>query len=319
MSELQRSNTIYQPAVALDTAVGIIDGGQDSRLALIRPIRPIKWTAQGLCLLLCAFWFPIAPAMAQAVDPAPGPTAEAQIIDKPDAQVPLDLQFRDESGQPVKLGDYFQPNRPVLLIMVYFGCPYLCGASLNGLTEAVRKIDLQPGKQFEIVTVSFDPKEGPALAAAKKANYIKSLGKPEAVAGWHFLTSSDPAAGHTLGDAVGFGYRLNPETGQYLHQAGIYLCTPAGRVSRVERGVHFDAEVLRDSLIHAAEGKISSGLFGVALACGLAHFDAQTGKYTWAAMAIMRVTGITTLLLLASAIGLMVYRESRKEVEQGIL
>ncbi len=175
--------------------------------------------------------------MAQADDPTPGPTAGAKIIDKPDAQVPLDLQFRDESGQPVKLGDYFQPNRPVLLIMVYFGCPQLCSLSLNGVTEAVRKIDLQPGKQFEIVTVSFNPKEGPELAAAKKANYIKSLGKPEAAAGWHFLTSSDPAAAKTLGDAIGFGYRLNPETGQYLHQAGIYLCTPEGRVSRVEQGV----------------------------------------------------------------------------------
>ena len=175
--------------------------------------------------------------MAQADDSTPGPTAGAKIINKPDAQVPLDLQFSDESGQTVKLGDYFQPNRPVLLIMVYFGCPQLCSLSLNGVTEAVRKIDLQPGKQFEIVTVSFNPKEGPELAAAKKANYIKSLGKPEAAAGWHFLTSSDPAAAKTLGDAIGFGFRLNPETGQYLHEAGIYLCTPEGRVSRVEQGV----------------------------------------------------------------------------------
>jgi protein SCO1/2 len=269
-------------------------------------------------ILLCALLLSVAPAMAQANDPAPGPTAGAKIINKPDAQVPLDLQFSDESGQPVKLGNYFQPNRPVLLIMVYFGCPQLCSLSLNGVTEAVRKIDLQPGRQFEIVTVSFNPKEGPALAAAKKANYIKSLGKPEAAAGWHFLTSSDPAAARTLGETIGFGFRLDPQTGLYLHQAGIYLCTPEGRVSRVEQGVQFDAEVLRDSLIHASQGKISSGLFGVALACGIVHFDLQTGKYTWAAMTIMRVTGITTLLLLASAIGWMVYRESRKRVEQGI-
>ncbi len=249
--------------------------------------------------------------MAQANDPAPGPTAGATITVKPDAQVPLDLQFNDESGQPVKLGDYFQPNRPVVLIMVYFGCPQLCSLSLNGLTKAVRKVGLQPGRQFEIITVSFNPKEGPALAAAKKANYIQSLGKPEAAADWHFLTSSDPAAAQTLGDAIGFGFRLNPETGQYLHQAGIYICTPEGRVSRVEQGIEFDSEVLHDSLLHAAEGKISSGLFGVALACGFAHFDVQTGKYTWAAMTIVRVTGITTLILLASGIGWMVYRESR--------
>jgi protein SCO1/2 len=250
--------------------------------------------------------------MAQVNDPTtPGPTAGAQILDKPDAQVPLDLQFTDESGQPVKLGDYFHPNRPVLLIMVYFGCPQLCSLSLNGVTEAVRKVDLQPGRQFEIITVSFNPKEGPELAAAKKANYIESLGKPEAAAGWHFLTSSDPSAAKTLGETIGFGFRLNPETGQYLHQAGIYLCTPEGRVSRVEQGVKFDAEVLRDSLIHASQGKISSGLFGVALACGIVHFDVQAGKYTWAALALMRVTGIATLILLAAGIGWMVYRESR--------
>ena len=147
--------------------------------------------------LFCALALAAA-ATARASDPEPGPTAGASIVEKPGAQVPLDLRFTDESGQKVKLGDYFQPNRPVLLIMVYFGCPQLCSLSLNGLTEAVRKMDLQPGKQFEIVTVSFNPQEGPALAAAKKANYIKSLGKPDAAAAWHFLTSSDPAAARPL-------------------------------------------------------------------------------------------------------------------------
>jgi len=266
-----------------------------------------------VAVLLALLLLSAAPATARADDLTPGAMAGAKIVDKPDAQVPLDLQFTDESGQTVKLGDYFQADRPVLLIMVYFGCPQLCSLSLNGVTDAVRKIDLQPGRQFEIVTVSFNPKEGPELAAAKKANYIKSLGKPEAAAGWHFLTSKDPAAAQTLGEAIGFGFRQDPQTGLYLHQAGIYLCTPQGRVSRVEQGVQFDAEVLRDSLIHASEGKISSGLFGVALACGLANFDVQTGKYTWAAMAIVRIAGITTLILLAAGIGWMVYRESRQK------
>ena len=186
---------------------------------------------------LFALLFPAAPALAQGNDPTPGPMAGATITVKPDAQVPLDLQFSDESGQTVKLGDYFQSNRPVVLIMVYFGCTQLCGPALNGLTEAVRKIDLQPGKQFEIVTVSFNPKDGPEMAAAKKANFIKLLGNPAAAAGWHFLTNSDPAAGHALGDAIGFSFRLNPENGQYMHEAGIFLCTPEGRVSRVERGI----------------------------------------------------------------------------------
>ena len=264
-------------------------------------------------LLLCTILLSATSAWALDNNPAPGPTAGAKIISKPDAQVPLDLQFNDESGQPVKLGDYFQPNRPVLLVMVYFGCTQLCGPALNGVTKAVRKIDLLPGREFEIVTVSFNPKDGPAMAAGKKANFIKSLGKPEAAAGWHFLTSSDASAAKTLGDAIGFGFRLNPETGQYLHGAGIYFCTPEGRVSRVEEGIEYDPEVVRNSLIHASQGKISAGLFGVALACGFAHFDVQTGKYTWHVMTIMRITGITTLILLASGIGWMVYRESRQK------
>ena len=197
--------------------------------------------------------------------------------------------------------------------MVYFGCPQLCSLSLNGLTEAVRKIDLQPGQQFEIVTVSFNPKEGPELAAAKKANYIKSLGNPAAAAGWHFLTSSDPAAAQTLGDAIGFGFRLNPQTGQYLHQAGIYICTPEGRVSRVAARRHLrrgSAPRLADPRL-AGEDQLGPVRRGPGLRAGALR--RQTGKYTWAAMAIMRVTGIATLLLLASAIGWMVYRESQEK------
>jgi len=300
MSELRRINAISRPKTY---------GTYTPHTAYEFSIRAVV----GAIVFLCALLLPAASAMAQTNNPPPGPTAGAKIINIPDAQVPLDLQFNDEAGQPVKLGDYFQPNRPVLLIMAYFGCTQLCGPALNGVTKAVRKIDLQPGRDFEIITVSFNPKEGPVMAAAKKANYIKSLGKPEAAAGWHFLTSADPSAAKTLGDAIGFGFRLNPETGQYLHDAGIYLCTPEGRVSRVEQGIEYDPEVLRDSLTHASQGKISSGLFGVALACGFAHFDVETGKYTWHVMTIMRVTGITTLILLASGIGWMVYRESRQK------
>jgi protein SCO1 len=260
--------------------------------------------------LVCALL--VAPARA-ADDFTPGESAGATITNKPDAQVPLDLQFRDETGQTVKLGDYFHPDRPVVLVMVYFRCTALCGPALNGLTKALREVELQPGKQFEIVTVSFNPAEGPEMAAAKKEGFVKLLGKPEAAAGWHFLTSSDPAAAKTLGETIGFGFRKVPDKDVYLHEAGIYVCTPEGRVSRVQRGIAFDPQELQDSLIHASQGKISTGLFGVALSCGLFHFDAATGKYTMAALAIMRVVGIGTLLALAAGIGWMVYREKRKK------
>ena len=190
---------------------------------------------------------PAAPAMAQATDPAPGPTAGAKIINKPDAQVPLDLQFSDESGQPVKLGDYFQPNRPVVLIMVYFGCPQLCSLSLNGLTKAVRKIDLQPGKQFEIVTVSFNPQEGPELAAAKKANYIKSLGKPEAAAGvalphqQRSVRRQDAGRRHRLRLPAESRDGAVPARGRHLrlHARGPRVAGPARRQLRRGRAPRF--------------------------------------------------------------------------------
>jgi protein SCO1/2 len=151
------------------------------------------------------------------------------------------------------------------------------------------------------------------MAKAKKENYIESLGKPEAAAGWHFLTSSRAPAARALGDAIGFGYKLDPKGEQYLHQSAIYICTPDGRVARTLQGVEFDPETLRDSLIDASAGKISSGLLGVALSCGLVRFDPASGKYTLAAVALVRVTGILTVIILGAAIGTMLYRDTRRK------
>jgi protein SCO1/2 len=244
--------------------------------------------------------------------PAPPGFDGAAVVERPDAQVPLDLEFVDEDGKEVRLGDYFKPNRPVLLVMVYFRCPMLCGLTLNGIVKAVKPLPLAPGRDFEMVTVCFDPREGPDLAKARKAVYLEELGRPEAAAGWHFLTSSKASAARTLGDAIGFGYKLDPKGQMYLHQAAIYVCTPEGRVARVLQGIEYEPDVLRDSLIQASRGKISRGLFGVALSCGLFHYDPDSGKYTWAVMGIMRVTGILTVLVLASAIGTLIYRDTRR-------
>jgi protein SCO1/2 len=250
---------------------------------------------------------------ASPVEPPPPGFEGATVIEKPDAQVPLDLEFTDEKGQTVRLGDFFHRDRPVLLAMVYFRCPMLCNLTLNGIVEAVKPLKLTPGREFEIVTVSFDPREGPELAGSKKANYLKSLGNPVAGEGWHFLTSSNPAAAKTLGDALGFGYKLDAKGENYLHQAAIYICTPDGRVSRTMLGVKFPSDSLHVALAEASQGKISLGLFGVAISCGLIHFDMETGKYTWAAVALMRITGILTVIILGTVIGTMLYREARKK------
>ncbi len=261
-------------------------------------------------LLLAALLAP-RPALAQATEPPPG-FEGATITLKPDARVPLATEFRDEEGHAVRLGDFFHPGRPVLLSMIYCRCPSLCNLTLNGVAEAVRPLELLPGREFEIVTVDFDPREDYTLAAAKKASYIKLLGKPAAEAGWHFLTSSDPAAAKSVGEAVGFGYKLDPKGEQYLHQTAIYICTPEGRVARTLLGVTYDTDVLRISLAQASQGKIGLGWLGVALSCGLVHLDAATGKYIWAATALMRLTGIATVVLLGAVIGTLIYREARK-------
>ena len=135
----------------------------------------------------------------------------------------------------------------------------LCNHTLNGVVEAIRPLRLTPGKDFQIVTVSFDPREGPQLAKPKKANYVQSLGKPEAAAGWHFLSSSRPERARRLCEPIGFGYKLDPKGENYLHQAAVYVCTPGGRVARTIQGIKLDSEMLHDSLIKASAGKISSG------------------------------------------------------------
>lgn len=257
-------------------------------------------------------------AVAQTNEPPPPGFEGATVVEKPNAQVPMDLEFLDENGSPVRLGSFFKPDRPVLLMMIYFECPMLCNLTLNGVVNAIKPLKLVPGKDYEIVTVSFDPREGPELAKVKKANYLKSLGKPEAAPGWHFLTSRRPAEAQALGDALGFGYKFDPKTEQYLHQAAIYVCTPTGRVARTIQGILYDPEMVRDSLIDASSGKISSGLFGIALSCGLIHFDPATGKYTWAAVALMRVTGILTVVILGTVIGLLVYRDRKKSSGSGV-
>lgn len=276
--------------------------------------QPSRTGVRGVSAFLAAMLLLVSrPALGQISEPPPPGYEGATVVEKTGAQVPLDLAFNDEEGRPVRLADYFKHDRPVLLVMAYMRCPQLCGLTLQGVLKAVKPMSLVPGKDFEIVTVDFDPREGHELAAAKKANYIKALEKPEAAAGWHFLTSSRPEAAKTLGDAIGFGFKLDPKGEQYLHQTAIYLCTADGRVSRALLGVQYDSDVVRVGLADASHGKISLGLWGVALSCGLIHFDPATGKYTWAAVALMRLTGITTVLVLATVIGTLIFRDRQRK------
>ena len=221
------------------------------------------------------------------------------------SQAPLDLPFKDESGRTVRLGSYFG-QRPVLLNLVYFECPMLCSEVLNGTIRTLKALPLKLGKDFNVVTVSFDPKDTPKMAAAKKANYIDKLGRPDAGSGWTFLTGPESSV-KALADAVGFHYAYDPSTGQFAHASGIMLLTPEGRVSRYFYGVEYPVQDVRLGLVEASHGKIGTPVDQVLLFCF--HYDPTTGRYGLLVMRLIRTAGALTLILLIGFVVIMLRRE----------
>ena len=222
-------------------------------------------------------------------------------------KVPLDLPFRDETGKTVRLGDYFG-QKPVVLALVYYECPMLCTLTLNGLVSALGVLTFDVGKEFEVVTVSFEPKETPEMAAAKKATYLGRYKREGAAEGWHFLTGDEDAI-HKLTAAVGFRYAWDERTQQYAHPAGIMVLTPDGRMARYLYGVEYAPKDLRFSLIEASEGKVGTAVDQVVLFCY--HYDPETGTYGAAIMRLLRVAGLLTLLGLGSFM-LVMWRRDKK-------
>jgi protein SCO1/2 len=213
-----------------------------------------------------------------------------------DAQLPPDLIFRDETGKAVKLGDYFG-RKPLILNLVYYNCTMLCGEALAGLSSAMRLIKFDVGNEFDVVTVSFDPRETPEMAAAKKADYLKRYGRPGAAGGWHFLTGQ-PESINALTKAVGFQYQYDARTNQYAHATAIMVVTPQGRISRYFYGVDFPPKDLRMGLVEASQGKIGNAVDAVLLYCY--HYNPETGKYGAMVSNILRMAGAATILLLGS-------------------
>ena len=234
------------------------------------------------------------------------------IDQKLDSQVPLDLEFRDETGKPVKLGDYFHTGRPVLVNLVYYKCPMLCGEVLQGISSAVKVLPFMPGKDFEIVTVSVDPREGPDLASAKKQTFLAQLGRPGAEKGWHFLVGQKPQI-DALANSIGWEYQYDPKTDQFAHAAGIVLVTPRGKVAQYYYGVEFSARDMRLGIIQASENKIGTLADQVLLYCY--HYDPRTGKYGAVVANIIRLAGVATIVVLG---GFLIVMFRRDRTEQGI-
>jgi protein SCO1/2 len=233
---------------------------------------------------------------------------KVKIEHKLNTQAPLELKFRDERGQIVTLGDYFQ-GKPVILILAYYRCPMLCNQVLNGVVDCLRGISFDAGKEFQIVVVSFDAREQPDLAAAKKATYVEHYGRPGAEDGWHFLTGEQPAIDR-LTQAVGFPYLYDSVHDQFIHDSGIMILTPEGRISRYHYGIDFPPRDLRLSLVESSANRIGSPIDHVMLLCF--HYDPSSGRYTATVLGIVRLAGVVTLLVL----GTFLFRAWRREVKK---
>jgi protein SCO1 len=238
----------------------------------------------------------------------PSALRDVGIDQKLDQQLPLDLVFRDENGQQVKLGQYFG-QKPVVLALVYYDCPMLCTQVLNGMVTSFRMLPFEIGKEFDVVTVSFDPRETSALATAKKkiyVNYLPEKMHADAANGWHFLTG-DADNIKQLTDAVGFRYHYDEATKQFAHASGIMVTTPQGKLSRYFYGIEYAPRDLRLGLIESSQNKIGSPVDQLLLYCY--HYDPATGKYGAAVMKIMRTAGVITVLAI---VAMLVALRSRK-------
>jgi protein SCO1/2 len=241
--------------------------------------------------------------------PLPPALVGVGIQQKLGAQLPMDALFRDEAGRLAPLSAYFG-NKPVLLALVYYECPMLCTQILNGMEMSLKAIPFTPGKEFEVVAISFNPKDTPELAAAKKINYVRRYGLPETAAGWHFLTGDETSI-KAVTEAAGFHYRWDAANQQFAHASAIYIATPDGRMSRYFYGVEYAPKDIRLGLVDASSGKIGSVVDEALLFCY--HYDPYTAKYTAIAMNIVRLGGVIFVLLGSTFLFFMWRRDWRRD------
>jgi protein SCO1/2 len=221
-------------------------------------------------------------------------------------QLPLDLTFKDESGRDVTLGQYFGGTRPVVMALAYYQCPMLCSQVLRGMVGSLKTLSFNAGKDFDIVVVSIDPRDGFREAANQKAMYLREYGRQDTAAGFHFLTGTD-ASIKPLAKAIGFRYVWDPMIEQFAHGSAIYVATPKGVIARYFMGIEFAPRDLRLSLVEASNNQLGSVADQVLLLCY--HYDPSTGKYGAATINAVRVGFILTLTALLSFVFVSLRRE----------
>lgn len=258
-------------------------------------------------LLLLSFFL----SLSSADNTLPPILRDVGIDQRMNAQLPLNLTFKDETGKEVQLKQYFNSTKPVILTLAYYECPMLCTEVLNGLLKSLKVINLDVGKDFNVVTVSFDPGETPKLASEKKTAYLHAYNRPGANSGWHFMTG-DPESIKALTKAVGFRYVYDPKSDQFAHGAAIMVITPQGKISNYFYGVEYSARDIRLALVEASEGKIGTIRDQILLFCF--HYDPSTGKYSTYALNIVRLGGILTVI----GLGIFIYanRGTKKDLPQ---
>jgi len=268
----------------------------------------------GLTLALVAL---SATLFAQSMDPPPQGMVPANqtpeilkgigVEQRLDAPLPLDIPVRDEAGRPARLGDFFG-KRPVVFAFVYYNCPMLCTQVLNGLVASLNVMSLDAGEDFDVVAVSFDARDTPAMASAKKAAYLPRYKRPNSADGWHFLTA-DAASIERLTKAAGFHFRYDEKLDQFAHASAIMVATPDGRLARYFYGIDYAPRDLRLGIVEASAGRIGTPVDQILLYCF--HYDPSSGKYGWVVVRMIRLAAAATLAVLAVAIWRMSRRRPR--------
>jgi protein SCO1/2 len=272
-----------------------------------------SWQAAVMAVLLVA-----APAAADPVsssevvdraEPVPKQLRGVDVSEHLGQSLPKSLGFRDASGKPVTLGEFFDGTRPVLLTLNYSNCPMLCSMQLNGLVQGLKQVEWGINQEYRIVTVSLDPKESVELTQRTQNRYLTQYGRPNAPGGWHFVTGSE-ANVKAYADAIGFSYRYDEARKEYAHPAAVVLASPDGRIMRYLYGIEYAPKTLRLALVEASEGRIGTTLDRLILYCF--HYDANEGRYAPVARNIMQVCGALFVALLGAFLTLLFRNESKK-------
>jgi protein SCO1 len=244
---------------------------------------------------------------------APIGLEEVRVDEKLSAPVPLDTAFTDERGRPFTLRKAFDGKKPVVLALVYYDCPMLCGLVLSGLAKAMRENGLVLGQDYEAVTISFDPEEKPVMGAERRRGYLQSLGKDDAGNSWPFLVGTAEAS-RAVSDAVGFFYKKDDRTGEWAHMAAIFVLTPDGKVSRYLYGIEYPPKDFRLAVVEAASGRVGTSFDRFLLTCY--RYDPASRKYEPYALGIVRAGALTVLVALSGLIGGLFWRERRARARQ---